>query len=92
MNTNIANSANDQNVMGGAGAGREVRLLERVWAVLTGQQESPDEVGEVEEVNRRLSEEEGVKLMRELIRKREMEDNQTSSDLDSESGYPAGWI
>ena len=101
MNTNIANSANEQDVMGGAGMGRDVRLLERIWATITGQHtqaEGEDGLtgehsggGGGGDINRERIEERGLELMRDLLRKRQMEDNQTSSAPDDDnSGYPPG--
>ena len=93
MNTNIANSANDQTVMGGAGAGREVRLLERIWASLTGQdtteaEEELSQPGTDSAANRKLLEERGMEMMRDLLRKRQMEEHQKSENTNS--GYPPG--
>ena len=82
--------------MAGAGAGREVRLLERVWAVITGQEveleeeKEGEEKGEGEEempAKRRQLEEEGMELLRSLVKKKKMEEE---SRKDAESGYPRG--
>ena len=99
VNTNIANSANDQTVMSGAGMGREVRLLERIWAAITGRDtaeaggdHSLSGTDRDRAANRKLVEERGMELMRDLLRKREMEDHHKSSaDEDTNSGYPPGW-
>ena len=94
VNTNIANSANDQTVMGGAGMGRDVRLLERIWASLTGQEEEEEEedtteAGAESAANRKLAKERGMELMRDLLRERQMEDHKKSQDT-TNSGYPPG--
>ena len=88
MNTNIANSANGQDVMGGAGMGRDVRLLERIWATITGQdtQAATEEQsgGDGGDISRDRIEERGMELMRDLLRKRQR------VSKDNNSGYPPG--
>ena len=81
--------------MAGAGAGREVRLLERVWAALTGteiEDGGPEEEEEEEEKmleKRKLLEEKGMELMRKLLKEKERE--AARKDTESESGYPPGF-
>ena len=74
--------------------GRDVRLLERIWATITGQDTQAGEEdsgvpgehgGGGGEINRELIEERGLELMRDLLRKRQM-----SAAEDNNSGYPPG--